>query len=120
MVYIFSFLFCIYFAVLVSLRKNGKKVFNGKLDTFLAILSFSPLFVLYAFRGEIGIDQQAYQEIFNITRYTNLKELPTLSQEIEIETFYLLINYLGFKWGLGINFVYFICSGLTFFSFIRH
>ena len=114
MIYIYSFLFCIYFAILVNIRKDHKKVFKGKIEKIFIMLTFLPLFVLYAFRGEVGIDHQSYQEIFNVVQYSNLKELPKLSDKIEIETFFLFINYLGSKWGFGINFVYFICSALTF------
>ncbi|RPK15250.1 EpsG family protein [Priestia endophytica] len=114
MIYIFAFILCTYFASLVTIRKKGKKVFDKKLEAIFVGLTFLPLFVLYAFRGDVGIDHYAYEEIFKASQYVNLKELTSLSDHIEIETFFLFVNYLGAKWNLGITFVYFVCSALTF------
>jgi len=119
MIYIFSFTICIYFAFLASYKKENKKLVVGTLETFFVFLSLFPLFMLYAFRGSVGIDYYSYIDIFNVVQYAQLKDLIRLSSELEKESLFLFVNYVGFKLGLGINFVYFFCATITFYFFYK-
>ncbi|MGG3478576.1 EpsG family protein [Peribacillus frigoritolerans] len=119
MIYVFALLISIYFALLTTYTINRKKVFNQISKSFFVYLSLAPLVVLYAFRADVGIDHYSYLEIFDRVKYSELRELTNLSQEIEKESFFLFINFIGNKLGLGLNFVYFSCSVITFYFFYK-
>lgn len=111
MIYILALLISVFFAWLATIVKD-----KGK---FLLFLSLVPLFILYAFRGNVGIDHYGYLDIFNTAGYTSLDSLYNLSNQNNIEPFFLLINSIVYKLGLDINAVYIICAFLTFFFYYK-
>lgn len=107
MVYILALLISIFFAYFAMKVKGNNRI--------LVFLSLCPLFILYAFRGNMGIDYYGYLDIFNKISNTQLKDIFQLSSKLNIEPFFLFINYVTVKLGLNINFVYFICATITFY-----
>lgn len=84
------------------------------MSEIIIIFAFFCMFAIYAFRGVIGIDYNAYMDIYEKISRVELNQIFNVSENIGIEFGYLFVNFISYKLGMGIGGVYFFCAIIQF------